>query len=200
MEENGLTPSVARIRIDGFEKGISGFKLYWKGEGNPRSNHGIPLTTFFFFSVLATSSSSLIMYIFSKMIKRTFGYYVNNPGLTPTALWPDWSTERPALSSARPDYFKCRNDTVPPFLASFSFPLPFSFTSFSFLSHYIYIYIYLYTLCTHVMCTLPRIPVSRVFLFFRVCTRGLRSRFINLIVGKGARSSSLVVLRIYIYG
>lgn len=65
--------------------------------------------------------------------------------------------------------------------------------------HTIYIYIYLYTLCTHVMCTLPRIPVSRVFLFFRVCTRGLRSRFINLIVGKGARSSSLVVLRIYIY-
>lgn len=31
MEENGLTPSVARIRIDGFEKGISGFKLYWRG-------------------------------------------------------------------------------------------------------------------------------------------------------------------------
>lgn len=195
MEENGLTPSVARIRIDGFEKGISGFKLYWRGEESPIEswnsiNH----------LLLSATSSSLIMYIFSKMIKRTFGYYVNNPGLTPTALWPDWSTERPALSSARPDYFKCRNDTVPPFLASFSFPLPFSFTSFSFLSHYIYIYIYLYTLCTHVMCTLPRIPVSRVFLFFRVCTRGLRSRFINLIVGKRARSSSLVVLRIYIYG
>lgn len=177
MEENGLTPSVARIRIDGFEKGISGFKLYWKGGGgNPRSNHGIPLTTFFFFSVLATSSSSLIMYIFSKMIKRTFGYYVNNPGLTPTALWPDWSTERPALSSARPDYFKCRNDTVPPFLASFSFPLPFSFTSFSFLSHYIYIYIYLYTLCTHYLCALYLEFQSRGCSFFFVFVRAASDR------------------------
>lgn len=39
------------------------------------------------------------------------------------------------------------------------------------------------------MYTLPRIPVSRVFFFSRLYAPSLpRSRFINLIVGKGARS------------